>query len=44
MKSTLVKFKKFEIEKSKLKDIKGESWVCWMTDMGWCICNQTLSG
>ncbi|EZH75399.1 hypothetical protein ATO12_01070 [Aquimarina atlantica] len=33
MKSTLGKFKKFEIEKSKLKDIKGESWVCSMTDI-----------
>lgn len=34
MKSTLGKFKKIEIEKSKLKDIKGERvWICSMTDI-----------
>ena len=33
MRSKLEKFKKYEIEKSKLKNINGESWVCSMTDI-----------
>ncbi|WP_438423399.1 hypothetical protein [Aquimarina macrocephali] len=34
MKSILEKFKKFEIEKSKLKNINGERvWICTMTDI-----------
>ncbi len=30
MKNSLEKFKKFEIEKDKLKDINGaKTWICW---------------
>lgn len=34
MKSKLEKFKEFEIEKSKLKNINGEkTWSCWTHDI-----------